>query len=84
MRSASIKRSAKLSRRLAEAAHDISDGGLAIALCESSFGPAGIGARIEIPAGRARSSCCFMKAFAHFGSNIAARKCCGNRAQEFG
>jgi phosphoribosylformylglycinamidine synthase len=37
--------------KLAEAAHDISDGGLAIALCESSFGPAGIGARIEIPVG---------------------------------
>jgi phosphoribosylformylglycinamidine synthase len=37
--------------RLAEEAHDVSDGGLAIALCESSFGPAGIGARIEIPAG---------------------------------
>ncbi len=37
--------------RLADAAHDFSDGGLAVALCESSFGPAGIGARIEIPAG---------------------------------
>jgi len=36
---------------LADAAHDLSDGGLAIALCESSFGPAGIGAHIEIPAG---------------------------------
>jgi len=36
--------------KMAEAAHDISDGGLAIALCESSFGPANIGARIEIPA----------------------------------
>jgi phosphoribosylformylglycinamidine synthase subunit PurL len=37
--------------KLANAAHDISDGGLLIALCESSFGPASIGARIEIPAG---------------------------------
>ncbi len=36
--------------KLAEAAHDVSDGGLAIALCESSFGPAGMGARIQIPA----------------------------------
>ncbi len=36
---------------LAEAAHDISDGGLAIALCESSFGPENIGARIDVPAG---------------------------------
>src|SRR4029077_3883139 len=36
---------------LAESAHDLSDGGLAIALAESSFGPAGVGARIEIPAG---------------------------------
>src|SRR5271170_2986437 len=35
---------------LADAAHDLSDGGFAIALCESSFGPAGIGARIDIPA----------------------------------
>jgi phosphoribosylformylglycinamidine synthase II len=36
---------------LAAAAHDVSDGGLAIALCESSFGPAGIGAHVEIPLG---------------------------------
>jgi phosphoribosylformylglycinamidine synthase len=35
---------------LAEAAHDVSVGGLAIALCESSFGPSGIGANINIPA----------------------------------
>jgi len=40
-----------LSVNLAGAAHDISDGGLAIALCESSFGAAGIGARIELPSG---------------------------------
>ncbi len=40
-----------VSARLADAAHDVSDGGLAIALCESSFGPAGIGADIEIPSG---------------------------------
>ena len=36
---------------LAASAHDLSDGGLAIALCESSFGAANIGARIETPAG---------------------------------
>ena len=36
---------------LAESAHDLSDGGLAVALAEASFGPAGVGARIEIPAG---------------------------------
>jgi phosphoribosylformylglycinamidine synthase II len=40
-----------VSAQLADAAHDLSDGGLAIALCESSFGSAGIGARVELPAG---------------------------------
>ncbi len=40
-----------ISAKLADAAHDISDGGLAIALCESSFGRSGIGARVEIPGG---------------------------------
>ncbi len=33
---------------LAESAHDVSDGGLAVTLAESSFGPAGIGARLEL------------------------------------
>ena len=33
---------------LAESAHDLSDGGLALTAAESSFGPAGIGARVEI------------------------------------
>ncbi|MBI1789048.1 MAG: phosphoribosylformylglycinamidine synthase subunit PurL [Acidobacteria bacterium] len=33
---------------LAESAHDLSDGGLAVALAESSFGPAGIGADITV------------------------------------
>ena len=32
---------------LAESAHDLSDGGLAVALAESSFGPAGVGARLD-------------------------------------
>jgi phosphoribosylformylglycinamidine synthase II len=36
---------------LAESAHDLSAGGLAVALAEASFGPAGVGAGIEIPAG---------------------------------
>jgi phosphoribosylformylglycinamidine synthase len=35
---------------LAESAHDLSDGGLAVALAESSFGPAGVGADIHMPA----------------------------------
>jgi phosphoribosylformylglycinamidine synthase II len=34
---------------LAESAHDLSDGGLAVALAEASFGPAAVGAQIEIP-----------------------------------
>ncbi len=33
---------------LAESAHDLSDGGLAVAVAESSFGPAGIGAALEL------------------------------------
>jgi phosphoribosylformylglycinamidine synthase subunit PurL len=33
---------------LAESAHDLSDGGLAVALAESSFGPAGIGAEVNL------------------------------------
>jgi phosphoribosylformylglycinamidine synthase len=33
---------------LAESAHDLSDGGLAVALAESSFGPAGVGADIDL------------------------------------
>jgi phosphoribosylformylglycinamidine synthase len=36
---------------LAESAHDLSDGGLAVALAECSFGPAGVGAEIEIESG---------------------------------
>ena len=35
---------------LAESAHDLSDGGLAVALAEASFGQAAVGARISIPA----------------------------------
>ena len=35
---------------LVESAHDLSDGGLAVALAESSFGPANIGADVHVPA----------------------------------
>jgi len=37
-----------LAEDLAESAHDLSDGGLAVALAECSFGPAGIGAQLDI------------------------------------
>jgi phosphoribosylformylglycinamidine synthase len=37
-----------LSEGLAESAHDLSDGGLAVALAECSFGPGGIGAQLDI------------------------------------
>jgi phosphoribosylformylglycinamidine synthase len=33
---------------LAESAHDVSDGGLAVTLAESSFGPAGVGAEVNL------------------------------------
>ena len=36
---------------LVESAHDLSDGGLAVALAESSFGPAGVGAALEFATG---------------------------------
>jgi phosphoribosylformylglycinamidine (FGAM) synthase-like enzyme len=36
---------------LAESAHDVSDGGLAVALAEASFGPAGIGASLDLDSG---------------------------------
>ena len=34
----------------AESAHDLSDGGLAVALAESSFGQAGMGVHVQVPA----------------------------------
>ncbi len=37
-----------LAEGLAESAHDLSDGGLAVALAECSFGPAEIGAQVEL------------------------------------
>jgi phosphoribosylformylglycinamidine synthase len=40
-----------VSANLAESAHDLSDGGLAVALAESSFGANRVGARVEIPVG---------------------------------
>jgi len=36
---------------LAESSHDVSDGGLAVALAECSFGPAGVGASVELAGG---------------------------------
>jgi phosphoribosylformylglycinamidine synthase subunit PurL len=36
---------------LAESAHDLSDGGLAVALAEASFGPSEIGARVDLQSG---------------------------------
>jgi phosphoribosylformylglycinamidine synthase II len=40
-----------VSAGLAESAHDLSDGGLAVALSESSFGPAGVGAALDLNSG---------------------------------
>jgi phosphoribosylformylglycinamidine synthase len=37
-----------ISEGLAESAHDLADGGLAVAAAECSFGAAGIGARLEV------------------------------------
>jgi len=37
-----------VSTQLAESSHDVSDGGLAVALAECSFGPSGTGALIEL------------------------------------
>jgi phosphoribosylformylglycinamidine synthase len=36
---------------LAESAHDVSDGGLAVAAAECSFGPAGVGAELDLESG---------------------------------
>ena len=36
---------------LAESAHDLADGGLAVAAAESSFGPAEVGARLDLDSG---------------------------------
>jgi phosphoribosylformylglycinamidine synthase len=36
---------------LAESAHDLSDGGLAVATAESSFGPAAVGAELVLDSG---------------------------------
>ncbi len=49
-----------VNEKLAESAHDVSDGGLAVALAECSFG-SGIGAILNFLRTCGRSSCCFMK-----------------------
>ena len=62
-RSACTKRCARSSQAgLAETAHDLSDGGLAVALAECSFGPAGIGAAVDLSSGLGPSCCCSTKA----------------------
>jgi phosphoribosylformylglycinamidine synthase II len=48
-----VQRAARemIGRGLVESAHDISDGGLAVAVAESSFGPARTGARLALESG---------------------------------
>ncbi|MBZ5581209.1 MAG: phosphoribosylformylglycinamidine synthase subunit PurL [Acidobacteriia bacterium] len=48
-----------LAEGLAESAHDLSDGGLAVALAECSFGPAGIGAQIDLDSDLRPDFLCF-------------------------
>ncbi|HUP04638.1 MAG TPA: phosphoribosylformylglycinamidine synthase subunit PurL [Bryobacteraceae bacterium] len=51
-----------LAAGLAESAHDLSDGGLAVALAECSFGPAGIGAQIDLDSDLRPEFLCFHEA----------------------
>jgi len=51
---------------LAESAHDLSDGGLAVALAECSFGPAEIGAAIDIDSDLRRKCWRFTKGLRAF------------------
>ncbi len=44
---------------LAESAHDLSDGGFAVALAECSFGPAEIGAQVDLDSDLAPDALCF-------------------------
>ncbi len=44
---------------LAESAHDVSDGGLAVALAECCFGPAGVGAQIDLDSDLRPEMLCF-------------------------
>jgi len=48
-----------LAEDLAESAHDLSDGGLAVALAECAFGPAGIGAEIDLDSDLRPEMLCF-------------------------
>ena len=73
-----------VSAELADAAHDLSDGGLAVALVEALSGRGNRRACRNsgrpAPPVRAVSR----RALAHPGCHVAARKSYGNRAQEFG
>jgi phosphoribosylformylglycinamidine synthase len=51
-----------LAQGLAESAHDLSDGGLAVALAECSFGPAAIGAQIDLDSDLRPDMLCFHEA----------------------
>jgi phosphoribosylformylglycinamidine synthase len=51
-----------LAEGLAESAHDLSDGGLAVALAECSFGPAGIGAQLDLDSDLRPEMLCFHEA----------------------
>jgi phosphoribosylformylglycinamidine synthase subunit PurL len=51
-----------LAEGLAESAHDLSDGGLAVALAECSFGNAGVGARIDLDSDLRPEFLCFNEA----------------------
>jgi phosphoribosylformylglycinamidine synthase len=44
---------------LAESAHDLSDGGLAVALAECSFGPARVGAKVDLDSSLEAEFLCF-------------------------
>ena len=60
---------------LAESAHDLSDGGLAVALAECSFGPAGIGAQVDLDSDLRPEILAFHEApFAHSDLHGATRR----------
>jgi phosphoribosylformylglycinamidine synthase len=51
-----------LAEGLAESAHDLSDGGLAVALAECCFGPAGVGAQLDLDSDLRPEMLCFHEA----------------------
>ena len=67
---------------LAESAHDLSDGGLAVALAECSFGPADIGAAIDLDSDlRPGDAGVSRRAFAHSDFDRAPRESRGHRGE---